>query len=157
MLKHSKGFTLMELLIVLAIIAVVSAVIIPRIGSSDGKLYRVQLRTLTAAMNYNRRNAVVLNRPFEMTLAAYQESAETDASENSRVKKGDWASQGAEIQWRAGTKTIRNKTFKIKFFPQGGATGGVIRLQQGRFIAHLTIDGITGNVSIKESLDETDD
>ncbi len=159
MLKHANGFTLMELMIVMAIIAIASAVIIPRIGSNDGKLYRAQLRTLTTAMNYNRRSAVVLNRPFEMTLFPFAENnLNHNSAKNSakKLKKGDWISQGADIQWQAGTKKRLNKVFSIKYFPQGGATGGTIRLQHGRYIARLIIDGITGKVTIEETSDDPD-
>ena len=155
MLKRGNGFTLMEMMIVMAIIAIASAVIIPRIGSSDGKLYRVQLNTLTATLNYNRRNAIIMNRPFAMTLfpAAGNEGQADNAQ---KVKKGDWASQGAKIQWHSGTQKIRNKAFTIKYFPQGGATGGTIRLQHGSYIALLIIDGITGKVTVKETSDDSD-
>ena len=160
MVKHSNGFTLMELMIVMAIIAIASAVIIPRIGSSDGKLYRAQLRTLTAALNYNRRSAVVLNRPFEMTLFPFIENNSNHESTNkestNKMKKGDWASQGADVQWQSGTQKLRNKVFKIKYFPQGGATGGTIRLQHGIYIARLFIDGITGKVTVKETSNDSD-
>ncbi len=148
----------MELLIVLAIIALASAVLIPRIGHNDGKLYQVQLRTLSNALNYNRRNAVILNRPYEMNVFPYQEADEGKEENKSAraIKKGDWRSQGAVIQWQTGSRIVPNKPFKITYFPQGGATGGVIRLQQGRFIALLTIDGITGKVTIKESNEDAE-
>ncbi|MDX2504214.1 MAG: prepilin-type N-terminal cleavage/methylation domain-containing protein [Gammaproteobacteria bacterium] len=155
MLKRSTGFTLMELMIVMAIIAIASAVIIPRIGSSDGRLFRVQLKTLSATLNFNRRNAIVVNRPFTMTLFPIADNDEQYANVR-KVKKGDWASQGAKIHWQSGTQKIRNKVFKIKFFPQGGATGGSIRLQQGSYIALLNIDGITGKVTVKETSDDPD-
>ncbi len=145
----------MELLIVLAIIALASAVLIPRIGHNDGKLYQVQLRTLSSALSYNRRNAVILNRPYEMNVFPY---TEVDAQNKSAqaIKKGDWRSQGAVLEWQSGSKIVRNKPFKITYFPQGGATGGVIRLQQGRFIAQLSIDGITGKVTLKESNEDAE-
>lgn len=145
----------MELLIVLAIIALASAVLIPRIGHSDGKMYQVQLRTLSNVLSYNRRNAVILNRPFEMNVFPYTEVDGQNKSAQT-IKKGDWRSQGAVLQWQTGSKILRNKPFKITYFPQGGATGGVIRLQQGRFIAQLSIDGITGKVTIKESNEDAE-
>ncbi|MCU7831603.1 MAG: prepilin-type N-terminal cleavage/methylation domain-containing protein [gamma proteobacterium symbiont of Lucinoma myriamae] len=150
--KYSNGFTLMELMIVMAIIALASAVIIPRIGSNDGKLYRTQLQTLTVALNYNRRSAVVMNRPFEITLFPFTENNDS----TDKLKKGDWASQGADIQWQSDTQKLQNKVFTIKYFPQGGATGGTIRLQHGRFIARLFIDGITGKVTIEETHNDPD-
>lgn len=137
----------------MAIIAIASAVVIPRIGGNDGKLYRAQLRTLTAAMNYNRRSAVVLNRTFEMTLFPFTEN-NLKYNSAKKLKKGDWTSQGADIQWQAGTKKRLNKVFTIKYFPQGGATGGTIRLQHGRYIARLIINGITGKATIEETSDD---
>ncbi|MCU7940604.1 MAG: prepilin-type N-terminal cleavage/methylation domain-containing protein [gamma proteobacterium symbiont of Bathyaustriella thionipta] len=150
MVKHSNGFTLMELMIVMAIIALASAVIIPRIGSNDGKLYRAQLSTLTVALNYNRRSAVVMNQAFEMTLFPYS------ADSTHKLKKGDWASQGADIQWQSGTTKLQNKSFSINYFPQGGATEGTIKIQHGRYIAQLIIDGITGKVTVEETINDTD-
>ena len=40
----------------------------------------------------------------------------------------------------------------IQYFPQGGATGGIIKLQQGRFIAQINIDGMTGKTTVEESI-----
>ncbi len=138
----------MELMIVMAIIAIASAVVIPRIGSSDGKQYQAQLRTLIATLNYNRRNAVVTNHPFEMRVFPTEHTV-------SGRKKNDWQSQGAKMTWQVDKAITRDKVFSIKFFPQGGATGGIIKLQQGRFIAHIMVNSLTGKVSIKESVDES--
>ena len=156
-MHSAKGFTLMELMIVMAIIAIASAVIIPRIGSSEGKLYRAQLKTLTAALNYNRRSAVVKNQSFEMTLFPYTNQDDNQAANrNPSFNKGDWQSQGAEIKWQSGSQDTHNKSVKIKFFPQGGATGGTITIQQGLYLAQLSIDGITGKVTIKETHNDAD-
>lgn len=144
--KHGKGFTLMELMIVMAIIAIASAVVIPRIGNNEGKIYRAQLKTLTAALNYNRRNAIIMNRPFEMKV-------EPDTAAG-KTAKGDWKSQGADIQWQTDTEKYQNKRFAITFFPQGGATGGTITLQQGSFVAQVVIDSLTGKVIVEETRNE---
>jgi len=146
----------MELMIVMAIIAIASAVIIPRISNSEGKLFRAQLRTLAATINYNRRNAIIRNRPFVMNIIPYT-GQDDQLLQSVNKRKGDWISQGADVQWKTGTRLINNKPFNITYFPQGGATGGTIRLQQGRFAAHLQIDGITGKVTIEQSHDEPQD
>lgn len=154
-LARSHGFTLMELMIVLAIVAIASAIIIPRIGSSDAKLYQAQLRTLLATLNYNRRSAVIRNRQSEMSVFPFQENEEETPPVNKR-RKGDWYSHGARVSWLSGTQKIDNKPFKISYFPQGGATGGKLELKQGVFTAILTIDGITGKVSVEEASDDSD-
>jgi len=141
----------------MAIIALASAVIIPRISNSDGKHYQVQLRTLTAVLNYNRRNAVIMNRPQSIKLYPFVNEADTGEEEHDeknkiRVKKGEWKSQGADIYWQSGTVKTHNRVINIQYFPQGGATGGVITLQQGRFVALVNIDGMTGKMNIEESI-----
>jgi len=148
------GFTLLELMVVMAIMALLSAVLIPRMGHNDNKLFQAQLRTLANTLNYNRRNAVIMKRPYTMIVFPYIDS-ENKKQAIQKKNKGDWTSQSADIQWQSGTTILNNKRFKINYFPQGGATGGIIRLRQGRFIAHLTIDGITGKVTIKESNEES--
>ena len=45
-LMVNKGFTLLEFLVVLAIIALGSAIILPGIANTEGKLFRAQLREL---------------------------------------------------------------------------------------------------------------
>ena len=139
----------------MAIIALASAVIIPRISNSDGKLYQAQLRTLTAVLNYHRRNAVILNRPQNAKLYPYiSESGEGEAikADKTTTHKTQWQSQGADISWQSGTVKSSNQVIDIQYFPQGGATGGTITLQQGKFVAQLSIDGMTGKTSIKESI-----
>jgi len=154
LLNRQYGFTLLELMVVMAIMALLSAVLIPSMGQNDNKLFQAQLRTLANTLNYNRRNAVIMHRPYTMTVFPYTDDTRKKQSIEKK-NKGDWISQSADIQWQSGTIKLLNKPFKINYFPQGGATGGIIRLQQGRFIAHLTIDGITGKVTIKESNEES--
>ena len=150
----------MELLIVLGIIALTSALVIPRIGNQDNKLYQAQLRTLMSTMNYNRRNAVILNRPFKMRvypLAKEDASKSKDldkAGTQTKRQSGDWKSQGANISWQVAKEEIKNKPFSIQYFPQGGASGGTMRLQQGRFIAILKVSSITGKTTLKESVEK---
>jgi len=40
----------------------------------------------------------------------------------------------------------------IQFFPQGGATGGTLILQQGSLKSQLVIDSFTGKLSIEDVL-----
>jgi general secretion pathway protein H len=143
-----KGFTLLELMMVMAIIAISSAIIIPRISSSEGKIFRTQVSTLLATLNYNRRTAVITNQFSEMTLFAYHSSSKIP------LKKGDWRSQGADLIWQSGQKKTHNKNILLRFFPQGGATGGTIILRQGKYDEKIQIDVITGKVSIAQSSDK---
>ncbi len=144
--SRQNAFTLLELMIVLAIIAIGSAVIIPRISNTEGKIFRAQLRELSAVLKYNRRNAVIKGQIREAVLYPYQENP------NSTVEKGHWQSSGASVQWleKASNTDSKPKPFTIQFFPQGGATGGTLLLKQGRFQSKLIIDSFTGKLTLDE-------
>lgn len=151
--NRCRAFTLMELLLVLAIIGIASAVIIPRITTS-GQNFQGQVRELTAVLKYNRRMAIVSSRLQQAKLFPYQEEAN-----GTPLKKGHWRSKGAELSWSKENSNStpaqkKNQIISIDFFPQGGATGGELILSQEPFKTKIHIDSFTGKVTIEELDDE---
>lgn len=165
--EEQKGFTLLELLLVLAIITLGSAIIIPNISNTDGKLFAAQLRDLANILKYNRRNAVVTGEIQSAQLFNLFDDQETIKGHEQRNKtghkKGQWYSQGAVVRWL--DKDNLNKTrmvakpletnnqakpamLMVQFFPQGGATGGTLLLQQGAQQAQLVVNSFTGKLTI---------
>ena len=71
--NNQQAFTLFELLVVLAIIALGSAIILPSISSSDSKIFQAQLRELSAVLKYNRRHAVISGQIQLAQLFPYQD------------------------------------------------------------------------------------
>ncbi len=159
-MNKSKAFTLLELLLVLAIIGLASALIIPRLNT-DSKLYDAQVRELLAVLKYNRRMAVVSNQIQHCVLHPVIES---DSSVNNYSdqkqgnKKGHWFSKGAQYIWTKGDSTneIKNKKVVIDFFPQGGATDGELLIYFADLKNKITVDGFTGKVTL-EDIEESDD
>ena len=160
----SKGFTLLELLLVLAIIGFASALIVPRLNS-DSKLYDAQVRELVAVLKYNRRMAVVTNQvqhavlyPFtEAENAAEKRPSKKPSDQKQSKKKGHWFSRGAEYIWKSGDSLIeiKNKKIVIDFFPQGGATEGELFIYFAKLKSKITVDGFTGKISLMD-IDEND-
>jgi general secretion pathway protein H len=171
--EKQKGFTLLELLLVLAIITLGSAIIIPNIGHTDGKLFAAQLRDLANVLKYNRRNAVVTGEIQSAQLFNLFDDQDNikghEQSYKMGYKKGQWHSQGAVIRWLDkdnidntkiyNTKVVqkqletnilaRQAMLMIQFFPQGGATGGTLLLQQGEQQAQLMVNSFNGRLSIQ--------
>jgi len=151
-ISKSRAFTLLELLLVMAIIAIASAVIIPRIGS-DSHLFQAQVRELTAVLKYNRRLAIVSSQMQQAKLFPFSE----EISENvpAKLEKGQWRSKGAELIWfNSLAEESKNQTITIDFFPQGGATGGEIMLIQDQQKVKIKVDGFTGKVIVDEMDEE---
>ena len=143
--NNQQGFTLFELLVVLAIIALGSSIILPSISSSDSKIFQAQLRELSAVLKYNRRHAVISGQTQLAQLFPYQ-----DGQINNK-KKGQWYSRGAEFSW-LNKQNNNSQMINIKFFPQGGATGGTLQLRQGALQSQLIIDSFTGKLTLHEGL-----
>ena len=63
-----RGFTLLEILLVLSLIALASVLVAPNVGSLDARTYSVQLRQVNALLHYARRNAVITGLPVSARL-----------------------------------------------------------------------------------------
>ena len=57
--KQQRGFTLLEIILVLAIIATASVLIVPNLGGFEARTFSTQLRQAQSLLNYARRTAVV--------------------------------------------------------------------------------------------------
>jgi prepilin-type N-terminal cleavage/methylation domain-containing protein len=157
--KQLYGFTLLELLMVLAIIGLGSALLIPRLNS-DVKLFDAQVRELVANLKYGRRMAVIKNQIQQVVLhpsIQFQATSIEKSPPKTNKKKGHWFSQGAEYIWTKGNtqNEIKNKKIVIDFFPQGGATEGELLIYAGAIKSKIIIDGFTGKVTLK-NIDKND-
>ena len=151
LIDKQRAFTLLELLIVLAIMALGSAIIIPSITNTDSKIFHAQIKELAAILKYNRRNAVISGQIQLSQLFPY-ENDKHKAIIYTHKKKGSWYSRGATFSWLEQSRNLPNSMINIQFFPQGGATGGILILQQGSLKSQLVIDSFTGKLSIEEVL-----
>lgn len=129
-----QGFTLLELLIVLALLGIMAGVVAPATGRFLERMnFRRQTSALVAGIRYARLMAVGKGRPVEMRFdrqsgcflfnGAVEEKKEVDLPE------------GAVF-------TFRPETFV--FYPDGLATGGEMVSRNGRRSREFLIDPLTG-------------
>ncbi len=142
------GFTLLEVLVVMAIIAMGSALIVPRISGGQVSLLKAQVREATAVLNYARRSAIVEGRS---KTAFFYESARSQNTSQS----GTWISRGATLQWGASQEgqQLDNQEQAITFYPEGGSTGGEFVLSYQNRKVKVVVNPLTGKVS-SEFLEE---
>ena len=150
----NRGFTLLELMVVLAILAMGSMLVIPSLTGMNARTFGAQVREANALLNYARRTAVVTGQPvtasFQIAQAA--ESMERTAAENARSRLGRddvWVSRGVNVSYRDSTNQIVEveELVDITFFPEGGSTGGELILSLDDRAASIFVDPFSGKVT----------
>lgn len=148
---NNKGFTLLELLVVLAIIALVSAVVVPSINSKETKVFHAKFRQAVSVLNYARRIAIVRSQPATATFRAYTEEFPAPEDESAlSVGAVNWTSyEDVELsfQLRADQFPEAPEVVEVTFFPQGGSSGGILIFAQNDLEASIRINPITGRIS----------
>jgi general secretion pathway protein H len=159
----ARGFTLLELLVVLSIIMVSVGLIIPSVISRDNNAFNAQVRQAVAVLTYARRVAIVEAAP--RTARFYALDPESDDFEE---KKDELDAARQPTQWvtevlQLGFQTDPNQReepadeLKVTFFPQGGSTGGVLNFVQNNRSAKVWVDPLTGRIATAYNGEELDD
>jgi general secretion pathway protein H len=169
----SPGFTLIELMVVMAILAMMAAIVIPRISSGSATLLQAQMRQAMAVLNYARRSAIVEGQTKTVVFSEGSEE-KTENQFTATANFIQWVSRGASVQ-SAGTEGDSNNskgtekkeekenpnggdnstTHKITFYPEGGSSGGDLIFSYQGLKAKITVNPLTGKVESK-FLDEND-
>ena len=141
---HARGVSLLELLIVLMIIAFVSAITIPMLGSgvSNAEL-RSAARQLAAGLRLARSEAVTQRRETFLVVDLAGRRFKVDQGEEHPLPKA------MELKlYTAQRDLVDATTGSIRFFPDGGSNGGRITLGSGERKYEVDVDWLTGRVAI---------
>jgi prepilin-type N-terminal cleavage/methylation domain-containing protein len=141
------GFTLLELLLVMAIIAAAVALIAPRLGDNALTQLKVETREMVALLNYARRMAIIQGEVGEVRLYAPQKNKKN--VKPTKYQSGRWVSRGASLHSAdALNKDSKDAIYVVKFYPGGGSSGGEWVLKRKRFSAKVIVNPITGKVKV---------
>lgn len=173
---EQRGFTLLELLVVLSIIALGVGLIAPNVGLTDNSAFSADVRKAAATLSYARRLAIVQARPVTAELhsladaelaaaaAADRAAQEADAAALRAASNAapDTAAQDAELQQRRWTSELVHLAIEdelhgavqpvavadLTFFPQGGSTGGTLHFTRNQRSAVIHISPLTGRIRV---------
>jgi general secretion pathway protein H len=141
----SAGVTLLELLIVLALMAIVGGFVMPMFGGpvSTSEL-RATARELAAGLRLAQSEAVSQRRQTFLVLdvAGKRFKVDNDPHEHKLPSK-------IELKlFTAQNDLVSESIGSIRFFPDGGSNGGRITVASGERKFDVDIDWLTGRVAI---------
>lgn len=142
---RSRGMTLIEILVVLAIIALLAAIALPMLGPGASTMEMKQAaRQLASGLRLARSEAVATRQEMFVTL-----DLEGRRFKVARDPKEYPLPKAVEIKlFTAQNDIVDEKTGAIRFFPDGGSNGGRITLSAGERRYEVDVDWLTGRVAI---------
>jgi general secretion pathway protein H len=157
------GFTLLELLVVLSIIAIATGLIIPNLAITDNNAFNAEVRRAASMLTYARRMAIVEGVPHTATLfvldAQSPDYEELLDEVNAGERSARWSSELLQLSYQDELDPDPEPVDKLTltFFPQGGSTGGLLAFSRNDREALIRVDPITGRITTAyngEDLDE---
>jgi len=162
-MRMQRGFTLLELLIVLGIVALASIVVLPNITRTESNLLVAQVRQTASAFNYARRIAIVEGAPQVATLMQIPlddpDYSELKGEVIQRATIPLLENYDAEISYQADINEAPEvlDIIELVFFPEGGSTGGILNFSLENLDASIRVDPITGKINIRYPGEEFDE
>ena len=137
------GFTLLELLVVIMLLAAVTAVVGPaysRWQKSDIRFHAARIKT---ELRYLRSQAVLQAGPAEFAFDVGNRSYATSAG-----KRMVMMPQDVTVSFTLDRDNVSSGVGRIYFYPDGTSSGGVIELGQGAKRIRLVVSWLSGKIEI---------
>ena len=141
-----SGFTLLETLLVLAIIALGASLLLPNFGVLESRDFSVQVRDAVSQLNFTRRSAVINGRTSIVSLVG-ETNADFPNTKDNMVAR--WVSDDIGLKFFDSTdREIISETnsFEVSFYPEGGSSGGTLIFFQSEQAAKIFIDPFSGRI-----------
>ncbi len=143
--RFGTGFTLLELMVVLVLMAMVYAIAVPMISSVlPGTELKSAARELAAGLRQARGQAVMHKQQAALTLDVENHHFEISGDKHSyvlppKLKISLYTAQSELSQGKVGA---------IRFYADGSSTGGRISVSLGERKYQVDVDWLTGQVRI---------
>lgn len=142
----ARGFTLLELLIVLGLAALVLAVALPNLRSSPATELRSGAQTVAAALRQTRIDAMSRGRPQALLVDTRKHSLSPEQGQASRRLPDGIAIKLSTAE----QEMLDDGRGGIRFWPDGSATGGRVTLAKDGLRIRVDVEWLTGRVRISE-------
>ncbi|HEY8242315.1 MAG: GspH/FimT family pseudopilin [Vicinamibacteria bacterium] len=141
-----RGMTMIEILVVLAIMAIGAAIVVPMVGGTGASSsdLRSAARQIAAGLRLARSEAIAQRRETVLTLDLEKRSFRV-AQEPREV------ALPAKVELKlftAQSDLVNERQGAIRFFPDGGSNGGRVTVASGERKYEVDVDWLTGRVAI---------
>jgi len=138
----ARGFTMVEMLVVLAILGLLAMLALPRIGSGKGAELRAAAHAMAADLRRLRDEAI--RRDVTTALVPLAAGYALGSSGPTRALPAGIALTVES----APTRLLPDRGDLIDFFPDGSSTGGVLTLSRNGSIVRVLVRGVDGRVRL---------
>jgi prepilin-type N-terminal cleavage/methylation domain-containing protein len=133
-----RGFTLLELLVTLLVVALAVAVILPAVGRNTETIrLRAEVAGFAAMYRHAREQAIT-------TRAAHAVVLDAEGRRLTLVKGEDEVRRTRPISERFAVRAESSPV--VRFEPEGTSSGGRFQLAAGATTWRVTVDAVTGRV-----------
>lgn len=139
-LGRAPGFTLLELLVVLLVVAVVAGVVVPSIGrGADAIRARADVARFAATLRRARQEAITAREPRAVVV-------DPAARRVSIVAGPDGARAAWPLPDELVVRSVPAASLEVRFEPHGVSSGGDFRITAHGRQFRVTVDALTGRV-----------
>ncbi len=158
---RKRGFTLIELSVVIVILAMMAALVVPNIATAiTGGRSRLYVQSVSDIVRQAREEAVFrkatvsLNRTDD---GAFQLSTNQDG-QTTQIKQTQTSADVTASAFESGGQSMSEGDWTVKFYADGTCDGGAFQLDANGASAAYRIRRSDGHLSITQgALDTTDD
>lgn len=139
--RAQPGFTLLELVVTLFVIALATAVVVPAIGrGTEGLRVRAEVAGFSAFLRRAREQAITAREERAVTVDPVARVIVDEAGRQVRARR--------PLADRMTVKADPPEALTVRFSPQGSSSGGAFRLAGDNGVAYrITVDPLTGRVT----------
>src|SRR2546426_10377535 len=138
---NARGFTLIELVVTLLVLAVATAVVTPSIGRSTENLRaKAQVARLTAMLRHAREQAITTRRAHALVV--------DPAGHRLTIVAGADVTLTRTLPAALTIEAVPPPALTVRFEPYGVSNGGDFRVQSGPVRYRVVVDGLTGRVKV---------
>ena len=139
----SRGFTLLELIVALFVIALAVGLVAPVVGrSTDSLRGRADIARFSAMLRYARDQAITTRRGYAVVV-------DPIANRATIVAAPDEVRRTLPLPPELRVEANPPQTLTVRFEPNGVSSGGDFRLTTGGTRYRVTVDPLTGRVRVE--------
>ena len=141
----NRGFTLVEIMVVLVIVALMMALVGSSISRNiSGAQMRTAASKVAASLRYTRTQAILTKS--EQVFLVDTEKLTYQAAE----REAQELPEGMKVELNTARSELTSETVGgIRFYPDGGSTGGNVRLEANGRIYRVNVAWLTGEASVE--------